>query len=267
MAEPTVLFNLDKRGVATLTLNRPQRNNAYNRELLDTAAHLLQRAESNPSVRLILLQANGKHFQAGVDLHWAAEIAAGSEADNLAASRLTAEVVKGLNNCSKPVVALVHGATIGGGTGIIAACDMVIASDDAHFAISEARWGLIANPIFPFLRNAIGARNLRRYALTCEKFNAYRARDIGLVHEVCEKDKLLDAAQPVIEGLLLAAPQALMQSKRAITQLNEQPLDDDTWQQLIESHAAKRLSEEATEGIASFKEKRKPWWYPSTDAS
>jgi len=262
MAEPTVLFELNKRGIATVTINRPQRNNAYNRELLETANALLNQAESNPSIRLLLLRGNGRHFQAGVDLDWAADLAAGSEADNLAASRLTAEFVQNLDNCSKPVIALVHGAVVGGGTGIVAACDVVIASNNANFAISEARWGLIANPIFPQLQNAIGARNLRRYALTCERFDAHRAREIGLVHEVCEHDNLLETAQPVIEGLLRAGPQALMQSKCAITQLCQHQISKSSWQQLIESHATKRLSAEAAEGIASFKEKRDPFWYP-----
>ena len=263
MTEPTVLFELDKRGIATVTLNRPERNNAYNQELLETATDLLKQAEVNESIRLILLRANGRHFQAGVDLNWAAEIAAGGESDNLAASRLTADFVRNLHNCSKPTVALVQGAVVGGGTGIVAACDIVLAASDATFAISEARWGLVANPIFPQLINAIGTRNLRRYAMTCERFDAVRAREIGLVHEVCDNKDLLESAQPIIEGLLRAGPQALMQSKRAITQLCEDQLSDHSWQQLIDSHAAKRLSDEAVEGINSFKEKRDPAWYPN----
>ena len=262
MAEPNILFDLDKRGIATVTLNRPLRNNAYNRELLETANELLEQAESNDSIRLILLRGNGKHFQAGVDLDWAAELAAGSTADNYSASRLTTEFVRNLDNCSKPVIALVHGAVIGGGTGIVAACDIVIASTNTFFAISEARWGLVANPIFPQLQNAIGARNLRRYALTCERFDAQRAREIGLVHEVCEHENLLEVAQPLIEGLLRAGPEALLKSKSAITQLCNDPIDESSWQQLIKTHATKRLSAEAAEGISSFKEKRDPNWYP-----
>jgi methylglutaconyl-CoA hydratase len=265
MAEPTVLFELDNRGVATVTLNRPQRNNAYNRELLETATNLLSQAETDDSIRLLLLRGAGRHFQAGVDLDWAAEVSAGSESDNLEASRLTAEFVRKLDTCPRPVLALVHGAVIGGGTGIVAACDIVIASNTATFAISEARWGLVANPIFPQLREAIGARNLRRYALSCERFDAFRARDIGLVHEVCEHDQLLDTAEPIIEGLLHAGPQALKASKHAMSQLAQQQVDDDLWQQLIATHAAKRLSAEAAEGINSFREKRAPAWYPEPE--
>jgi methylglutaconyl-CoA hydratase len=262
MSEPTVLFELDKRGIATVTLNRPQRNNAYNRELLETATVLLEQAESNQSIRLVLIRGNGKHFQAGVDLHWAAEVAAGGESENLEASRLTAEFVRKLDNCTRPVVALVHGAVVGGGTGIVAACDVVIASNTATFAISEARWGLVANPIFPQLQNAIGTRNLRRYALTCERFDAHCAREIGLVHEVCEHDKLLETAQPIIEGLLRAGPEALTISKQAIQLTSKSHIDTSMWQHLIETHANRRLSDEAAEGIASFKEKREPAWFP-----
>lgn len=261
MASATVLSSVDQRGVACITLNRPQRNNAYNREMLETALHGLKTLDADPSVRMVVLRGNGKHFQAGVDLDWAAELAAGTLEENIAASRLTTEVVQTLDTLSKPTLALVHGATVGGGTGIIAACDIVIATASASFSISEARWGLVANPIFPQLANAIGVRNLRRYALTCERFDTQRAREIGLVHEVCEDQQLSQAAEPMIEGLLRSGPDALKESKRAIFRSLGDQVNDDTIEELIKTHAAKRLSTEATEGIESFKQKREPAWY------
>jgi len=261
MASATIHSSVDQRGVASVTLNRPHRNNSYNREMLEATLQGLNTLDTDPSVRVVVLRGNGKHFQAGVDLDWASKLTAGTPEENIAASRLTTQLVQTLDTLSKPSLALVHGATVGGGTGIIAACDIVIASASASFCISEARWGLVANPIFPQLVNAIGVRNLRRYALSCERFDAQRAREIGLVHEVCEDQQLTQAAEPVVEGLLRAGPQALTESKRAIFSSQGNQINDDTIEDLIKTHAAKRLSAEATEGIESFKQKREPAWY------
>ena len=181
-------------------------------------------------------------------------------------SRRTAQAVRGLNEFDKPTVALIHGACVGGGTGIASACDIVIASADAFFAISEARWGLAAQIIFPQLNAAIGARNVRRYALTCERFSADKAKEIGLVHEVCEAGALDQAAAPIIEGLLLAAPDATVATKKGVMQCAGDIVSDETLESLIAEHAAKRSTPEASEGLASFVEKRNPAWYRKPSA-
>lgn len=262
MSEPVVLCSVDARGIARVTLNRPDKNNAYNAELVQALLDTFGALAGDPRVRVVVIRGNGRHFQAGADLHWLSEVAAQDEAANLDASRRTAQVVRGLNEFPKPTLALIHGACIGGGTGVAAACDIVIATRDASFAISEARWGIFASVIFPQLNAAIGERNVRRYALTCERFDAAEARRIGLVHEICEADGLDAAAAPIIEALLIASPKGVAQSKRELMRCAGSVMDEGLFESLVAAHAAKRQTAEAAEGFASFVEKRDPAWYP-----
>lgn len=262
MSDPVVLTEIDGRGVATVTLNRPDVNNAYNWEmiqgLLDGGAELA----ADDRVRVIVLRGNGRHFQAGADLNWLSEVSVRSDEDNLAVSQRTTDAVRFLDICPKPTIALVHGGCFGGGTGIVAACDIVIASDDAIFSIAEVRWGLHAGPILPQLGAAMGVRNLRRYAITGERFDARQARDLGLVHEVCEQGKLEEAAAPVIDAILKNGPKGIADTKRIIFETAGLEINDDKALGLAREHAKKRLSEEAAEGLASFREKREASWYP-----
>lgn len=263
MINNVVLTDIDSHGVATVTINRPKVNNAYNGDVIQGLTDAVNQLTDNDAVRIVILRGNGKHFQAGADLKWLKEIGKLNAEDNLRVSRATANAVRGLTEFAKPTVALVHGGCFGGGTGIVAACDVVIASNDAIFSITEARWGVMAGIIFPQLIAAMGLRNLRRYALTCERFDAYKAKELGLVHEVCETGELDKAAEPIIEGLLLSGPEALAQSKRACLELAGLVIDDAAFEQLIVQHSAKRQSAEAAEGLLSFIEKRKPNWYPN----
>lgn len=262
MSEPVVLCSVDARGIARVTLNRPEKNNAYNAELVQALLDTFGGLAGDPRVRVVLIRGNGRHFQAGADLNWLSAVAAQDEAANLETSRRTALVVRGLNEFPKPTVALVHGACIGGGTGVAAACDVVIASRDASFAISEARWGLFASVIFPQLNAAIGERNVRRYALTCERFDAAEAQRIGLVHVLCEPGELDAAAAPILEALLIAGPKAVAQTKRDVMRCAGSIMDEALFAELVATHAAKRQTAEAAEGFASFVEKRDPAWYP-----
>ena len=260
--DSVVLVDVDQRGVGTLTLNRPAVNNAYNSELIQGLSEGLSQLVADDQVRVIVIRGNGRHFQAGADLKWLQEIARLDRAANIEVSRATALAVRGLTEAAKPTVALVHGGCFGGGTGIVAACDVVIAANDAIFSISEARWGVMAGIIFPQLIATMGVANTRRYSLTCERFDAYRARELGLVHEVCEVNQLDTAAAPIIEGLLLSGPEAMAQSKQVCLELAGVLVSDDDFERLILQHSAKRQSAEAVEGLASFVEKRKPSWYP-----
>ena len=262
MTEPVVLLDVDRRGVATVALNRPERNNAYNGEVIAALAEAVGECARDDGVRVVVLRGAGRHFQAGADLEWLREVGRLSPEENVAVSRRTAGAIRGLTELAKPTVALVHGGCFGGGTGIVAACDVVIASEDAIFSITEARWGVMAGIIVPHLDAAMGPRNARRYALTCERFGAAEARDMGLVHEVCPVGGLDDAAAPTIDALLKAAPEALAQTKRAILEDSGLLLDDARFEALAAEHAAKRQSEEAMEGLASFAERRDPAWYP-----
>ena len=259
--DAAVIRAVDARGVATLTLNRPEVNNAYNAELIAGLAAALDALGSLPSLRAIVIRGSGKHFQAGADLAWLDEVSRGSHADNVAASRATAEAIHRLNIVPVPTVALIQGGCFGGGTGIAAACDVVIAAANAIFSIAETRWGLIAGIIIPQLNDAIGARQVRRYALTGERFDAQEARRIGLVHEVVPLEELEAAGAKAIDQLLQNAPQANAQTKAVALEHAWGNLSEHELTRLIEQHAAKRQSAEASEGLASFKEKRQAAWY------
>ena len=258
----TVLWELDARGVATVELNRPQVNNAYNGDLLQGVHEAMDALGAVKGVRVVVLKGKGRHFQAGADLGWINAVRAKSPQENEAASRLTAEAVRRLDSLPIPVVALVQGGCFGGGTGIIAACDIVVASDDAMFAIAETRWGLMAGPILPQLCLAMGLREVRRYALSGERFGAQEALRIGLVHEVCAKDKLEDVGARIVDSLLINAPGATTATKLRAMQVAGAVIGDALFAELVREHAATRQLPEAVEGLASFAEKRKPSWYP-----
>jgi methylglutaconyl-CoA hydratase len=262
MSNTTVLWEMDRRGVATVTLNRPEVNNAYNGELIHGLLSAMDDLGARQELRVVVLRGNGKHFQAGADLRWLAAVAAQPQAENVRVSRATAEAVHRLNTLPVPTVALVHGGCFGGGTGIVAACDIVIAADDAVFSISETRWGLMAGIIIPQLNDAMGVRQVRRYALTGERFDAREARRIGMVHEVVPLAELESAGARILDQLLQNAPEANAQTKAVILESAWGTVPDQKFDRLVKQHAAKRLSREATEGLASFRERRPASWYP-----
>jgi methylglutaconyl-CoA hydratase len=197
-----VLWNVDARGIATVTLNRPEVNNAYNGELIQGLLSALDALGNAKGLRAAIIRGNGRHFQAGADLKWIDAVRMSSAEENIRVSRATAEAVQRLNLAPVPTVALVQGGCFGGGTGLAAACDVVIAADNATFSIAEVRWGLTAAIIVPQLNDAIGVRQMRRYALTGERFGADEARRIGLVHEVVPLAELAAAGDRVIGHIL-----------------------------------------------------------------
>ena len=260
MSEEVVLFDVDDRGIATAALNRPEARNAYDGRMLDALAGVVERCDGDDRIRVLVLRGNGPVFQAGADLKWLARLGEDSDEENLEVSRRTAHVFRALLECSKPVVALVHGGCFGGGVGLVAACDVAIAADDAQFAITEARWGLLPSIIVPQLVGSIGLRNVRRYALSCERFDAETARSMGLVHEVCDVSRLDESAAPILEGLLSSAPNSLSQLKKLAIDQAGAGIDAALFERLVRMHAEKRGSAEAREGLASFREQRPPAW-------
>ncbi len=259
MTEP-VVASLDARGVASVTLNRPEVGNAYNGAMIEGLLRALDQVTGKNDVRAVVLKGNGKHFQAGADLKWIREVSGASAAENERVSRATAEAVDRLNRLPVPTVALVQGGCFGGGTGMVAACDVVISADNAMFSIAEVRWGLTAAIIIPQLSDAISARQLRRYALTCERFDAEEARRVGLVHQVVPLDGLAAAGEAMVARLLENGPQAMAETKAWILESAWGGFDRTTFDALSASHAAKRRSAEAAEGLASFAEKRAANW-------
>jgi methylglutaconyl-CoA hydratase len=255
-----ILLNIDERGVAQVILNRPERNNAYDGALIQALLTALDALEKSKGLRAVIISGRGRHFQAGADLTWIDAVRAASPEDNIAASRATAQAVWRLNRAPVPTVALVHGACFGGGTGILAACDVVIAADDAVFSIAEVRWGLTAAIIIPQLNDAIGVRQVRRYALTGERFGAEEARRIGLVHDIVPARELQAAGARIVDQILQNGPEAIAQTKALTLESAWAHLDERAFSRLVESHAAKRQSAEAAEGLASFAQKRAAVW-------
>lgn len=264
MSQQAVLKNVDRRGVATVTLNRPEVNNAYDEALIQGLHDAMDALGAIPELRVAVLRGAGKHFQAGADLKWIRRVAEQDAKENERVSRATAMAVHRLNNLPVPTVALVQGGCFGGGTGIVAACDMVIAADNAMFSIAETRWGLTAAIILPQLADAIGARQVRRYALSGERFGAEEARRIGLAHEVVPLADLEAAGERLVAQLLQNAPEANAQTKAAALEFAWGAVDDATLERLVAQHAAKRRSAEAAEGLASFVEKRAARWVPES---
>jgi methylglutaconyl-CoA hydratase len=258
-----VVWDIDGRGVASVTFNRPEVNNAYNGELIQGVLDAMDALGAKPGLRVVVLRGHGRHFQAGADLKWIRGVAAQSHADNVRASRATAEAVHRLNTAPVPTVALVQGGCFGGGTGIVAACDVVIAADNAIFSISETRWGLMAGIIIPQLNDAMSVRQVRRYALTGERFDAHEARRIGLVHEVVALAELESAGARIVDQLLQNAPEANAETKAVALESAWGNVGRLDFTRLVEQHAAKRRSAEAGEGLASFAEKRAASWYPA----
>ena len=261
MSSDAVLHSIDGRGVATVLLNRPEVNNAYDDAVIQGLLDAIDGLGARDGLRAVVVRGAGKHFQAGADLNWIRRVAAQSAQENERASRATAEAVRRLNGLPVPTIALVQGGCFGGGTGIVAACDVVCAADNAMFSIAETRWGLMAGIILPQLADAIGARQVRRYALTGERFGAQEARRIGLVHEVVPLAELDAAGARLVEQLLQNAPEANTQTKRVALEFAWGSVDETAFDRLVVQHAAKRRSAEAAEGLASFVEKRPARWF------
>jgi methylglutaconyl-CoA hydratase len=255
-----VLWNVDERGVANLVFNRPEVHNAYNGAFIAGLLAAMDAFETAGGLRAILITAHGRHFQAGADLKWVNEVRGSTPDENIRVSRATAEAVHRLNVARVPTVALVQGGCLGGGTGIIAACDVVIAAEDAFFSIGEVRWGLTAAIILPQLKDAIGIRQVRRYALSGERFGAEQARLIGLVHDVVALAELEAAGSRVIGHLLENAPDAIAQTKALAVVAGFGYRGAELFDDLVQSHASKRQSLEAAEGLRSFLEKRTAHW-------
>jgi methylglutaconyl-CoA hydratase len=254
-----VLWHVDQRGVAYITLNRPEVYNAYNGEMIAGLLAAFDDLAHKP-LRAALLRGNGRNFQAGADINWLDAIRRSSPRDNLNASRATAEAIRRLNVLSIPTVALVQGACFGGGTGMIAACDIVVAADNAIFSIAEVRIGVAGTIIIPQLNDAIGVRQVRRYALTGERFDVNEAHRIGLVHEIVPLSDLAAAGERIANQVLASGPEAVAQTKACALRSAWSNLDDEAFNGLVAMHAGKRQSNEAAEGFAAFLEKRPAQW-------
>ena len=256
-------LEIDSRGaVRWIWLNRPEVRNAFNDALVGEIAGAFADVEAAPDVRVVVVAARGPAFCAGADLNWMRSMAGFSHADNHADALRVARMFHAVHSCSRPVIARVQGDAYGGGVGLAAACDIVIASDNVNFGLSEVRLGIVAATISPHLVRAMGARQAARYMLTAERFDAQRARELGLVHEVTSASGLDFEVERQAAVLLSSSPAALAATKRLLADVVEAPMDDVLLAPTAKSIADARVSPEGREGIAAFLEKRVPGWVP-----
>ena len=247
--------------VARVTLNRPQLHNAFDEALIQGLADAFAALGEDAAVRVVLLTGAGKSFSAGADLNWMKRAAGYDEERNRADAHALELMLRTLDECPKPVVGLVNGAAIGGGVGLVAACDIAIAAEGAQFATSEVRLGIVPAVIAPFVVRAIGPREARRWFLTAERFGATEARRIGLVHEVVPAAELEARVAAVVGELLKGGPEALASAKQLVRLVEMMPQGGSIRAEAtVAMIAERRASAEGKEGIAAFLEKRKPGW-------
>lgn len=246
--------------VATVWMDRLDVFNAFNEKLIDELTCACQMLEQDVDVRVLVLGGRGPHFSAGADLNWMRRAAQASEPDNLEDARRFARMLRTLSSLSKPTIARVQGAALGGGTGLTAACDMAVASVDAVFSTSEVKFGIIPAVISPYVLRAIGPRQALRYFQSAEQISAERAMAIGLVHEVAPLELLDTAVAALVKPLLAGGPLAQKATKELIAAVQGQPLDDRTIEDTAQRIARQRRTDEAREGVSAFFDKRRPAW-------
>lgn len=247
----------DPAGVARITLNRPEKHNAFDEALIaDLHAAFARLAAAPP--RAVVLAGAGKSFCAGADADWMRRAADWSEAENRADALKLSDMLAAIDSCPAPVIAVAHGAVMGGGVGLLACADLVVAHPATRFALSEVKLGITPATISPFVIRAIGARAARRWFLTAERFDAQQAQAMGLVHEVSDAPDTV--ADGWIAALLANAPGAVAEAKRLVRDIGGQPITPTLRADTAARIAARRATDEAKEGMAAFLGKRAPAW-------
>lgn len=258
----------EKQGpVGILTLNRPEKHNAFDDELIAELTETLRSLEADDSTRVVVLSAAGRSFSAGADLNWMRRMAGYSKEENQRDAMHLAALMRTLAHLRKPTIARVQGPAYGGGVGLVACCDIAVASHEASFALSEAKLGLVPAVISPYVVAAIGERAAQRYFLTGERFTAAEAWRLGLVHELARDNGEIDqAVGEIVDALLACGPVAQREAKDLIRAVANRPVTGELIQDTAERIARIRSSPEGREGVASFLEKRRAAWLPPEPA-
>ena len=263
MTDRTILTSVEN-GVASVTLNRPKLHNAFDDRMIVALTDTLADLGADSDVRCVVLRGAGKSFCAGGDLTWMRRMASYSREENLADARALSELMHVLDTLSKPTVAVVHGAAYGGGVGLVACCDIAVATMGARFCLSEVKLGLIPAAISPYVVAAMGARAARRYFLTAEPFDAAEALRIGLVHSVADESEIDALIGGLLDSLSKGGPSAQSAAKRLIADVARVPpgeLRDETAARIADV----RAGDEGREGVSAFLEKRRPAWGSDPD--
>ena len=247
-------------GVATLWMNRPEVHNAFNAQLIADLSAACRALDADASVRVVVLAGRGKSFSAGADLNWMKAAGEAGEAENFADAMKLAGMLRTLAEMSKPTIARVHGAALGGGMGLASACDICIAGERALFATSEVKFGIIPSAISPYVIRAIGERQAYRYFQTAERIDARRAAELGLAHEAVASDALDAKVKEVVDALLLGGPKSQSAAKELIRAVANRPLSDAVVEDTARRIASLRVTPEAREGLDAFLSKRPAAW-------
>jgi methylglutaconyl-CoA hydratase len=249
-------------GVVQITMSRPAVFNAFDEAMIGELDAAFARLSDDAEVRVIVLAGDGKHFSAGADLQWMQRASTASREWNLDDARRFAAMLARIDTCPKPTVARVQGAALGGGVGLACACDIAIAADNASFAVSEARFGILPAVIGPYVVNAVGKRQARRLALTAARFGASEALALGLVQQVVPLDQLDAAVDATVKELLAGGPHAQREIKQLFAQLEVGPITPEVRELTAQTISRVRGSDEAREGFAAFLAKRAAPWSP-----
>jgi len=256
----TVLLEVDEQGIATVTLNNPEKHNAFDDGIIKQLTDIFNDISDRDDVSIMILASNGKSFSAGADLGWMKRMASYSYEDNLKDANALAQMLKALNFMPQTTIAKIQGAAFGGAVGLASCCDIVIASTKASFCLSEVKLGLIPATISPYVVDAIGLKASRRYFQTAERFFSDKAQLLGLVDEVVAPEQLTNEVNIMVAKLLVNGSQARRQAKKLSQDVAFQTIDDNLLKDTSERIAAIRVSTEGQEGLTAFFEKRSPNW-------
>jgi methylglutaconyl-CoA hydratase len=260
MTDSSVLVTKGAHGVATVTIDRPKVRNAIDDNVIRLLTDAFRMLGTDGSTRMVVLTGSGTVFSAGADLNLMRRMGAATETENLAGAKTISTMLRTLNELPKPTIARVNGVAYAAAAGLIAACDIAVAVEEAVFSISEVRLGLVPSTISPYVVAAIGAKAARRYFLTGEPFSAAEACRLGLVHQVVPQSGLDASIESLTSALLAGGPQSQARAKRLIAEITGRPVDDALEAFTARSIADARASPEGREGITAFLEKRKPAW-------
>jgi methylglutaconyl-CoA hydratase len=260
----TLAVQIDPRGVLTVSLNRPDVRNAFNEVLISELAEVFGKRALEDDVRVIVFTGEGSVFSAGGDLNWMKKSIELSFAGNLEDTQRLTSMFKTMNECPKPVIGAIHGAAIGGGVGLTSVCDIAIATRDTQFSLSEVRLGIVPACIGPFVISKIGASHARALFMSAERFQAPRAKEVGLIHGVVEDRAALDAEiERIVANMLQCGPHAMAAAKKLVLDLSWEDRRHalgDCFDYVARTLAELRVSPEGQEGLKAFLDKRKPNW-------
>ncbi|MCR9106567.1 MAG: enoyl-CoA hydratase/isomerase family protein [Gammaproteobacteria bacterium] len=260
MTKAAVHLGVDHRGIATVTLHRPEKHNAFDDIIIAQLHKTFDTIAADSSVCAVVLASQGKSFSAGADLGWMQRMADYDYVANLADARALAEMLHALYSLPQPTIARVQGAAFGGAVGLVSCCDMAVASTEASFSLSEVKIGLIPATISPYVIRAIGERAARRFFVTGERFDSAQALQIGLISHVSSAENLDNALEAVLQQLLNNGPSAMRASKQLVSDVSGRTIDQALLDETCQRIAAIRVSQEGQEGLKAFLQKRSPQW-------